>query len=271
MLALLRKGPKRGRRLGRGASLTRRIVAHTEAYGWREAVRNLLAAQHPDLFRYAADERASDWRFLLPTLPRGTALCAGGALSPVPLSLAATCERVVVSTHKLDAFFLRMRAQEEGLGNIEAVSYLLDEFVEQFDLVAGLRRASGLQGDAWKLSLLEELTGRVKAEGHLYLEIDHPAILFPPMLLRRRLKALGFGGVDFYWPKPTFKTCEMLIPLGNRRLQRYYLHNLFFAMSTKRRILRELLQLAVRINLFELTLPGYIVVAKRRGGGQKAG
>ncbi len=253
----------------RGASLRRRIVAEAQAGGWRSTVTNLLALHHPNLFRYVADERAGDWRFLLPGPPRGSVLCAGGALSPVPFSLARTSDRVVVSTHELDSTFLRVRAHEEGLLNIHPISYPLSEFVEQFDLVAGLRPAPGLPGE-WRRSRLRDVTDRVKAGGHLYLEIDRLAILSPPALLRRQLKSLGFTRVAFYWPKPTFSACELLIPLEDRRLQRYYLGNMFFAMSFQRRVLRRLLQVAVLLGLFELTLPGYMVVARRPSSKQRA-
>src|SRR5207249_2101690 len=106
----------------------------------------------------------------------------------------------------------------------------------------------------------------VRPGGVLYMRVDTLALLRPPAILRARLRRLGFSSVRFYWPKPTFDRCEMLFPLGDRRMQRYYLDNQFFAMSMGRRVLRALLRVASAAGLFELTLPGYMVVARRAEG-----
>jgi hypothetical protein len=54
----------------------------------------------------------------------------------------------------------------------------------------------------------------------------------------------------------------VLIPLGDTRLQRYYVRYIFFAMSPLRKLLRQVLAGAVALRLFELTLPQYIAVAR---------
>lgn len=81
-----------------------------------------------------------------------------------------------------------------------------------------------------------------------------------------RLRRLGFTDVTFYWPKPGFAPIEMLMPLGDRRLQRYYLRRLFFGTSPSRKVLRSALTLLSEAGLFEMVLPGYIAVARKRAG-----
>lgn len=246
-----------------------RLAEQAANIGWRKAVLDTLGS-HPELFQYVGDERAADWRFLLPQLPRGQALCIGGALSPIPVTLARTCQRVVIrATHPEDIAFLKTRAQEEGCGNIEAV-LLSNRDTQSFDLVAALRSAPDGIGSKWTDLGLPAIISHVRQGGHLYLEIDHPAFRLPPAVMRRRLRRAGFTHVRCYWPKPTFSSCEMLLPLGDRRLQKYYLNHVFFAMSFQRRLLRRLLAVAVRLGLFELTLPGYMVVAQRSSGSRSA-
>ncbi|HUP27448.1 MAG TPA: hypothetical protein VM409_03360, partial [Chloroflexia bacterium] len=79
-----------------GELLLERLVPEMQSRSWLQAAAGLLATQHPDLLHYMTDERVADWRFLLPDLPAGSTLCAGGALSPAPILLAASGARVVV-------------------------------------------------------------------------------------------------------------------------------------------------------------------------------
>jgi hypothetical protein len=215
-----------------------------------------------DLLQYIGDERAGDWRFLLPSPATGQALCVGGALSPVPLTLAQSCERVLVLDSAEDLRFLHLRASQEGVHNIELAGDALESpACDKFDLVAVLRAAPGMGKVRSQTPPWPELAARVAEGGHLYIEIDQPSLVLPPALARKRLRRLGFRRVACYWPKPTFAHCEMLLPLGDQRLQRYYLSEVFFAMTTRRRLLRPLLAVLIEAGLFELSLPGYMIVA----------
>src|SRR5205807_845467 len=94
-----------------------------------------------------------------------------------------------------------------------------------YDLVAALR--SPFARGAWRRELTR-FGHAVAYGGILYLEVDEPALLRPPALLKGQLKRLGFSAARFYWPKPGFRMAEMLLPLGIRSLQRYYLDFQFF-------------------------------------------
>ncbi len=244
------------------------LAATAVEAGWRTAATALLST-NPRLFQYIGDERAADWRFLLPTLPRGRVLCLGGALSPIPLALATTCEHVVVVDSETSISFLEARAHAEPpLVTIEGLtlgqgSHPALPSPGSYALVAALRQAPDLSQPRWQGLPLHAIAAQVAVGGHLYLEMDRPAIRLPPGLMRRQLLRLGFSPAQCFWPKPTFEQCEALIPLGDRRLQRYYLGHIFFAMSWRRRVLRSALGVLRRLSLFELVLPGYSVVARR--------
>lgn len=96
----------------------------------------------------------------------------------------------------------------------------------------------------------------------IYLEIDRPAVTCPTYLLKRRLARAGISDVVFYWPKSGFAGVEMLMPLGDRRLQRFYLRSLFFGTSLSKKALRLALRLLSEVGLFELALPQYVAIAR---------
>jgi hypothetical protein len=237
-----------------------RLATEAERGNWRHAARAVLKNE-PGLFSYVSDERSGDWRFILPHMPSGRALCVGGALSPVPIALAQTCTFVEVLCGPVEGSFLMARARQEGVGNL-TIRHSGPPGREPYDLVAVLRSEGRLSPHRHDLP---ELALSVRAGGSLYLEVARPALLSPPALLRRRLRHLGFGELRFYWPKPTFRRCEMLFPLGDRRMQRYYLDNLYFAISPGKRTLLSLLKVAATVGLFEMSLPGYMAVATKRG------
>jgi hypothetical protein len=247
-----------------------RLATSAEHDGWRAAVIALLSG-YPDLLRYVGDERAGDWRFLLPELPAGDVLCVGGSLSPVPLSLARTCRSVTVQCGAVHGRFLLARAREEGFSNVSVVSST--GVAREYGTIAVLR--SPMRAGAWRGWAgfpqrsgrdLQGLLKMIRPGGWLYAEVDSPAVSAPPGVMRRRLRRSGYSAVEFYWPKPTFRHCEMLMPMGDRDVQSYYLDYQFFATSPARRILRFVLRMAVKLGLFDLTVPAYSVLARRGSG-----
>ncbi len=241
------------------------LSSQAEYIGWHEAVYRAVENSNP-LFKYITDERAADWRFLLPYLSFDRVLCLGGALSSIPLVLAVACKQVVVICEPEEAGFLKARVQQESLSNMVVAGsqeYFTQLNTEQFDLVAVLRPAPDkFRGAFFKGHLWSKLWLQVKPGGYFYLEVAKPALLRPPALLKLLIKLKGGGCIHSYWPKPDFYNCVMLIPLDNRNLQLYYLNYLFFNTSPRRRWLRRVLTLTVRLNLFELTLPCYSLVAQ---------
>ena len=241
-----------------------------ERDGWQAAAGRILA-EDPRLFRYMTDERAADWRFLLPELPRGHVLCVGGALSTVPLRLAATGRRVSVLAAPSECGLLLARAREAGCTNIATLTHppeAPDEGSGQlFDLAALLRPAPGAPTASQHRLSLARAAAHLRQGGYLYLEVSRPAIAAPPRLTELRLRALGFRHITSYWPKPGFDNCEMLVRLGDARLQDHYLNNMYFATSPAKRILRMALNTLVSAGLFELSLPGYCTLARYSAGG----
>jgi aminoglycoside phosphotransferase (APT) family kinase protein len=97
----------------------------------------------------------------------------------------------------------------------------------------------------------------------VYLEIDRPAIACLPSFRKKRLLRLGFDDTAFYWPRPSFGNAEMLMPLGDKRVQRFYLNRLFLCNSFLKRALRLTLKLLSASGLFVIALPRYAVIACR--------
>jgi hypothetical protein len=177
-----------------------------------------------------SDLRAADWRFLLPSLPHGRALCLAAPGSPEPGVLAETCAEVTV----------RRPGERPPPG--------------RFDLVAVL---------AGPVPAARALAEWVAPGGALYLSVRRPPLLAPPTRARARLRRAGFSHIVCYWAKPNPARPELLLPLDDRRLQWYYIDSLYFAISPTRRLLRLGLRGLIAAGLFEWALPHYCVVARR--------
>jgi hypothetical protein len=237
-----------------------------QTHGWARTA-DRFTGNRPALAQYVFDPRNADWRFLLPAPPRGDVLLAGGALSCAPLVLAETARQVSVLTSPPEQAILMSRAAAEGCANVaparhDAASCAL------YDLVGVMRPAPGRSLPGRPLRLLPVVARHVMPGGHLYLEVDLPSALVPPVMVRSFLRGRGFDRVTFYWPRPGFPGCEMYMQMGDRRLQRYYLEQMFFGTSALRRLVRAALRAASALGVFELSLPGYIVIARRRAARQ---
>ncbi len=180
--------------------------------------------------------RRYDWRFLLPEPPQEETPCAGDTLL-LPNSCSGTNERAAGKTRDK----------------------------EKYSLVAASRQVEKSDGRMlrWGEWTLTRTVARMKSCAQIYLEIDRPALTLSPRLVKRRLVGLGVDDARFYWPKQNASGVEMLMPLGDRRLQHYYLQRLFFGASLSKKVLRFALLLLTRANLFEKVLPGYVVVARQ--------
>ncbi|HET9495166.1 MAG TPA: hypothetical protein VFR15_13130 [Chloroflexia bacterium] len=232
--------------------------------GWAAAAHRFTRSR-PILAAYVFDHRLADWRFLLPEPPRGDVLLAGGAVSCAPLLLAESARQVSVPASPAEAALLACRAEEEGCANVAAVGGVPDG--ERYDLVALMRSAPVrpvLPGRP--LRMLLGMAGHVRPGGHLYVEVDLPSAVVPPAVVRAFLRGRGFDRVTFYWPRPGFLGGEMYMQMGDRRLQRYYLGQMFFGTSVPRRAIRAALRAASALGLFEMILPGYVVIARRGPG-----
>ncbi len=148
------------------------------------------------------------------------------------------------------------------LSNVKPVTLADLDAGARYDLVAVLRSGSGRAGPVWQG---KDLASRVAEGGYLYVEVDRPALLLPTALWRLYLKRQGFEEVDVYWPRPNFNRLESLMPLDERRWQRYYLEQFFYRSSFKRRMAYYLLGAAVKLGVFELALPCYCLLARRSG------
>jgi hypothetical protein len=247
-----------------GRTLLGAWARRAEEDGWAAAAHRFTRSR-PALAAYVFDQRPADWRFLLPEPPRGDVLLAGGAVSCVPLLLAESARRVSVLSSSPEAALLSRRAEEEGCANVAAVGGVPNE--ERYDLVALMRSAPVrpvLPGKP--LRMLPGMAGRVRQDGHLYVEVDLPSVVVPPAVVRAFLRGRGFDRIAFYWPRPGFLGGEMYMQMGDRRLQRYYLGEMFFGTSAPRRAIRAALRVASALGLFEMVLPGYVVIARRSTG-----
>jgi hypothetical protein len=249
-----------------GRPLLYEWARHADEVGWPAAAHR-FTRHRSNLTTYVFDHRLADWRFLLPEPPRGDVLLTGGAVSCAPLLLAESARRVSVLSSPAEAALLMSRAAEEGCANVSAAGSVPKG--GRYGLVALMRPAPVrpvLPGKP--LRMLPDMARHVRPGGHLYVEVDLPPALVPPAAVRAFLRGRGFDRIAFYWPRPGFLGGEMYMQMGDRRLQRYYLGQMFFGTSVPRRAIRAGLRIASALGLLEMVLPGYAVIARQRTGEQ---
>ena len=111
-----------------------KAIAVIEEKGWDE-----FRARYQNKFDFTFEENRADWRFVVPLTKNFCVLDAGAGMGRISIPLARIAQRVVA----LDQSFLRMkflkiRAEKEGLKNIEVyVGDIFDQPFpdESFDLI----------------------------------------------------------------------------------------------------------------------------------------
>lgn len=158
-----------------------RAVRLIEEWGW-----SAFKKDFPDRFDFTFEENRADWRFLIPVSKNYRVLDIGAGLGRISVPLARVVKEVVaVDQSFLRMKFLKLRAIEEGLGNIEVcvgdVFDLSDHFPqESFDLVVmnGLLEWVGVterfsDPREAQLASLRIARALLKPGGHLYIGIEN--------------------------------------------------------------------------------------------------
>lgn len=156
-----------------------KALAVIEEKGWDE-----FQTQYQNKFDFTFEENRADWRFVIPISKNFRVLDAGAGMGRISIPLARVVQKLVA----LDPSFLRMkflklRAEKEGLENIEV--YVGDIFdqpfsKESFDLIVmnGLLEWVGLtdrfshprEAQIASLKICREL---LKKGGYLYIGIEN--------------------------------------------------------------------------------------------------
>ena len=170
--------------------------------GWEE-----FRARYKNKFDMTFEENRADWRFVVPLPEKFSFLDAGAGMGRISIPLARVAESVVSMDQSfLRMKFLKLRAMEEGLNNIEVcVGDIFDApFAEEsFDLIVmnGLIEwvgATGRYNDPRKAQIasLEIARKLLKKGGHLYVGIENRLAL-------SYLRGIDHSGLRFtsYMPR----------------------------------------------------------------------
>lgn len=164
-------------------------------------------AQYKGGFDATFEENRADWRFVIPVDKSFSVLDAGAGLGRISIPLARVAGKVVAIDHSfLRMKFLKKRAEQEGLDNIEVcVADIFDLPLpkESFDLIVmnGLlewvgatdRYSDPREAQLASLKICKEL---LKKDGFLYIGIENRYAL-------AYLRGLDHGGLRFtsYMPR----------------------------------------------------------------------
>jgi len=111
-----------------------KAISVLEEKGWKE-----FKSQYRNTFDSTFDENRADWRFVIPLPNNFSVLDAGAGMGRISIPLARVAKKVTsIDQSFLRMKFLKMRAEAEGLKNIEVqVSDIFDASFEpeSFDLI----------------------------------------------------------------------------------------------------------------------------------------
>lgn len=179
---------------------------------------------------------AADWRYLLPSLPRGSVLCLGDGADAVVIRAALAADGCDVAD--------RVQGVRTG-----------------YDLAAIL-------GSAPRRAALTA-AARVRPGGMLYVEVPASRRAASGHL-ERALRRQGYAELVKYWPRGGFRSADLWLPLGHIASAEYYVTHLLFGSTPARRAVRAALRVAVRLRLFGRLVPAFALVATRTEGGAGA-
>jgi len=156
-----------------------RAIKVIEEEGWDE-----FKTRYPRKFDYTFEENRADWRFVIPISEDFSVLDVGAGLGRISIPLARVARNITALDQSyLRMKFLKMRAEKEGLKNIEVcVGDIFDaSFLEEsFDLIVmnGLLEWVG-KTDLYnnpreaQIACLKICKGLLKKGGFLYVGIEN--------------------------------------------------------------------------------------------------
>ncbi|MBI2065653.1 MAG: methyltransferase domain-containing protein [Candidatus Zambryskibacteria bacterium] len=174
-----------------------------EEKGWNE-----FKLRYNRKFDFTFEENRADWRFVVPVCKDFSVLDVGAGMGRISIPLARIARSVVALDHSfLRMKFLKMRAEKEGLKNIEVcVGDIFDKPFpkESFDLIVmnGLLEWVGATDrfrnprDA-QIASLRICKDLLKPGGHLYIGIENRLAL-------SYLRAIDHSGLRFTSFLPRF-------------------------------------------------------------------
>ena len=286
------------------ASGIEQLVRVAESTGWNIAMYQYALAEIGAGRVLAEDERAADWRFLLPaTGKRGEALVLGCGLGAIPVALCDVFTRVyAVDVIRERVRLLELRAAEHGIANLVPMHVVPDGPLpfepERFGLVVArssdwdLRSASS-PGPAAFRAVARDVHRLLGAGGVAYFSVanrwSYRRLLHPWTAgegierslrgYRKVLVAAGFAGVRCYAPLPSHEGIPLFyVSLDDAALFEYFCECVFPLFETVSPEVKRLYALEYRVaklaarlagplgltGLARYLVPGFGIIATRR-------
>ncbi|PKM92574.1 MAG: hypothetical protein CVU80_02640 [Elusimicrobia bacterium HGW-Elusimicrobia-4] len=284
----------------------RQLARTAEVVGWEEALFNYTRDRVVQGRMPLEDQRAVDWKYLLPSEGDSVVLCIGCGLGTVPTVLSETCARVyAVDTDWFKIAFLNIRKRQQGIDNLYLI-YIGDgvDFPfpdKHFDIVV-------LGGGQWKAKQAIQVRGVIRLinnllneRGSAYFSLGN-LWAFQQVLrqktnstglslhtifgYRRMLHASGFSQLSIFAPLPNHKGIPLFyIPFEEKQAWDYFFRFIFplFEMASpevKRSygfeyaVAKAGVRLALQFKLVGVAkffVPGFVIIARKGGQGMGAG
>ena len=151
---------------------------------WRDAIKTYVAGPYPDIYQYVINHNRADFSFFAPLQPDSVALDIGSGWGTISCLLAARYETVISVESVWERIdFLRIRAQQEGLYNIQPLQATFLELPipeSSLDLVVlnGVLEWIGIASDTdtpdgLQQKVLKKIYSCLKPGGTLYIGIEN--------------------------------------------------------------------------------------------------
>jgi ubiquinone/menaquinone biosynthesis C-methylase UbiE len=165
-------------------TLMQQVNQQARKTNWRTALNTYVADSYPDIYQYVINHNRADFSFFTPLKPDSVALDVGSGWGTISCLLAARYGTVVsVESVPERIEFLKVRAQQEGLTNIQPLQATFLELPipeSSLDLVVmnGVLEWIGIASesdtpDGLQRSVLRKLFACLKPGGTLYIGIEN--------------------------------------------------------------------------------------------------
>jgi len=248
------------------------LIRITESQGWRKATFGFLRQADGKLYQQANDDSQVDWRYLLPIGKESTVLDFGCGLGMASIVISRLSKTVISLDDCYENIkFLKLKLQQENIRNVYPV--LIDDDLnlpvaeDCFDIIIIEKAELNFREEA-----IKTFFRLLRPKGVLFFRVENKLLkkTVNGRLLRlsyrkilMTLRKNGFYNINLFFPFPSEKNIQVIVPLEDLQLLNYYFVNVKGVKSFFQKAEYCLFQLFIRLKGLRYFLPHFYVVTTK--------